>query len=154
MGVLGAFRGLRFQTWRAPGPPERRKNVENVVSEAPRLHVRVLFGTGAVPNLDAKGVFCHENMINNGVLTGAPFSQSCSKRVAQGGPKGSFGGPFGHFGSSRNASWSTLDTTWHQQDAVLRTDAVPGPKLVPDLLPKRASAAGAQDESDPRKTHI
>ena len=41
-----------------------------------------------------------------------------------------------------------MDTPSRQQDAALRTDAFPGPKLVPDPLPKRASAAGAQDEWD------
>ena len=104
---------------------------------------------------DVPGVaFCHENIVNNGVLTTAPFSQTCSKRVAQGGPKVSCGGPFGHLGSSRGASWSTLDTTGRQQDAALRTDAFPGPKLVPDPLPKRASAAGAQRVWRVGKTHI
>ena len=55
----------------------------------------------------------------------------------------SFGGPFGHLGSSQGASWSILDTPSRQQDAALRTDVFPGPKLVPDPLPKRASAAQA-----------
>ena len=67
------------------------------------------------------------------------------KKWRPGTPKVSFGDDFGHPGPSRNASWNTLDTPSRQQDAALRTDAFPGPKLVPDPLPKRASAAGAQD---------
>ena len=100
--------------------------------------------TAAVPGV----AFCHENIVNNGVLTTAPFSQTCSKRVAQGGPKVSCGGPFGHLGSSRGASLSTLDTTGRQQDAALRTDAFPGPKLVPDTRPKWEMAAGGTHESE------
>ena len=45
--------GTPFSDPARSGPPERRKNAENVVSEAPRMHVRVLFGTWPGP----KGVF-------------------------------------------------------------------------------------------------
>ena len=142
--------GLRFQTWRAPRPSERRKKCTKRGFRGTRDACESFVWNTPCP----EECFCYENMVNNKVLTRAPFSQSCSKRVAQGSPKVSFGGPFGHLGLSRDASWSTLDTTWRQQDAALRTDVFPGPKLVPDPLPKRSSAAQAEQMWERGQTHI
>ena len=62
-GFWSEFDGFCTAFWEASGPSRDsvfragalrgrqrgEKHVKNVVSEAPRLHVRVLFGTGPVP---------------------------------------------------------------------------------------------------------
>ena len=86
LGGLGVLLGLRFQTWRGPGPSQIRKNCEEGgfrdTTDACLSFVR--------STSSSEGCICSENIINNRVSQGGHYRQFGAK-VA---PKRRLGRPF------------------------------------------------------------
>ena len=82
-GGLGAFRELRFQPWRARGPPEGRKNCRKYGFRG-TLDVYESF----VRNTPCpEGWFCHENIVNNKVLARGHYRQFGAELAPKRSPK-------------------------------------------------------------------
>ena len=90
MGGLGTLRELRFQTWRPPRPPERRKKCTKCgfrgITDAYESFV------GNPPWREE--CFCDENIINNKVLARGHYRQFGVKSAPKRLPKGGLGDHF------------------------------------------------------------
>ena len=97
MGGLGALRELRFQTWRTPRPPERRKKCTKRGFRGTMYACESFVRNTACP----EGCFCDENIVNNKVIARGPLSPIWCKLAPKRLPKGGLGPHFGGPGPSR-----------------------------------------------------
>ena len=116
---LGAFRELRFQTWRAPRPPGRRKKSTKRGFRGIMDACESFVGNPAWP----EECFCDENMVNNKVLARA-LSPIWSQIGAQTESKMRFGRPFWCPGVVSDAAVAATRTfgrqlgTWWEPDLI------------------------------------